>query len=1347
MKANGFMLPAALVLLAFGWPHYARGDDRLQILRNGGFEEDEMTLRGEPASSCGGYSNDQWFNMQDLFPDGWTWPGALVPGVFGAAGQSEWPRPEATLDRTVRRSGNQSLRLQGKAVKLDQSFEWNVLNDLYRDAPTPETVIAPLLVKPGFFQEVVLEGWAKTKDIPADGKPTVTLGLVGLAETSIELAKGTSDWQRFEVRLPAEAQLAGHARNNAARGSSINVQVAYASPSGAGQVWLDDLAVSVAARSEPNLLPNASFESVVRAGQASAPDGRGTEMSGAASLPGQAPFPEGWSRSSKWTYLPAPYYYVWNNWQHFSGQGRGTPRIDSLVARSGQRSLRFDLLGGDEYAIQSSAIALNQQEARPMEVTAWVKADRLRHFDLILVDENGLRLPANTTLTYWGGHVAGTHDWIGVRKIFQGSAPVKSVRLRIGARGFNGTTTTDIGHWPAFNQVSTVWVDDATVRELYASPAELAARSVAVPANSEPAGVVRLGNLDLGERLYGANEVTAQVRNVRATTVEVALAVQLVTPNGVEIKAHRGNAVAINPGGSASIAAPYILTELSPSWRKPGRMRLALIVDGKPAGSETYSYGTWPVIANVRPSKACLDQTENPILVAINLGVSKQTLATARGLNIEVIDRRTGKSVVSQELPNIPAAIAAAKIQDAAKDRFYFYTPRAGLLDHRNLILTELDISQLPLRPWNDPESDWILRVTAKGQSGDVFRADSHPFARLTKMDEVLEPIREVTIDPVGKFYRVNGKPFFPLAQSHGNGAANGGAPPSRSVYFNSDHIKVNGLNGAARWSGIKVIHPNWEKDKVYGPMLMSGTSAFIDKDTKVLKTLLPALEQNRIMVANIFGDGTLQPIELLNQSPAVLAYFTTFNEAILEVVSTPEHLRAESEYADAARKKLNRPIGIMDNHSQYYPWHDDDRLLDHFDVLYMEREAGALFRPELTLRNWMKRKQRWVILDLPQTYENVPFARERYRALLNTLNGARGWFGIQGCADPSLYRSLGGELRYIFTYLSANQGMLHPRAPDGVNAKAWKKDSRVLVIAEQHNPVPHGRWTWKQIDGRRAHRGDSAHLVTPVKHGYAIHGYNDDIYREVAKGTSIAQEVYIPTDKKPQAIFLIVPGNGDFNHVAYWGDFNHDEFRNKKVDAFLAAECYSSSAYGINWYRGNIDTWPAYQAAHRFPASAFVRMGDLPTAGGWIKLTVPLERLNLVGRAIDGLMFMTSGGGEAWWSKSALARDGQELATLLDGRIGRDPRSFRETSFALPGLTSGTIRVVGENRTLEMLDGKWTDDLHGEDLFDCLKDGYLGDGISYGRPIDALPESLELGYTYDESPRCIRVYEVIPRK
>ena len=1342
MRLPSLTIAVAAAVSSVGLSQRALCDERLQVLRNGSFEEDEVTLRGEPASSCGGYHNDQWFNMQDLFPDGWSWPGVLVPRVFGAAGQSEWPRREVTLDKSVRRSGAQSLRLEGKAATVDQRFEWNTLNDLYRDDTAGP---APLLVKPEFFQEIVLEGWAKTKDVPQDARAIVSIELAGLPPASVELAKGTTDWQRFELRLPKAPQVHAYAKNKAAVGGTLAVNVSYSSPSGAGQIWLDDVSVSPETRREPNLLANASFEAVVPSAQAPPPDGRGTELSGAAALPAESPYPEGWTRLTKWTYLSGPYYYVWNNWQHFLTEGRGTPRLDSLVSHSGQRSLRFDLLGGDEYSIQSAAIPLHQREARPLEVTAWIKADRLRHFDLILVDQDGRRLPSNTTLTYWGGHLGGTHGWVALRKVFQGFAPVKSVRLRIGARGFNGTTKTDIGHWHAYNQVSTLWVDDAVVREMYSTPSELAQREVPIPAAVAPSGAIRISDLDLGERLFGENEAAAVIHNGRAAPVSVALEVQLTTPSGKQRAAQRGGTVSIAAGGSGSVTAPYALTELSPSWRKPGRIRVALVVDGQAIGSEAYGYGTWPVLANIRPSKAFLDQTENPILLAINLGVTKKTLGTVKRLAIEVLDRRSGKSVLSQEIADVAAAIATAKIQNAANDRFYFYMPRAGLLDHRNLILKELDISALPLRPWHDPESDWVVRVTGKGDRGDVFTSDSHPFARLSTMDEQLEPIREVTIDPVGKFFRVNGKPFLPLAQSHGNGAGLGGAPPSRSVRFGPEHIKVNGLNAMARWSGKKVLDTNWQKAKVYGPMLMSGTSAFHGKDAALLNKLLPALAQDQIMVAATGSDGALESVDVVNNSPSAIAWLTSFSEAILEVVSTPEHLKEEAAYADAARRKLNRPVGIMDNHSQFYPWHDDDGFLDSFDALYLEREAGAMFRPELALRNWMKRKQRWVVVDLPQTYENVPFERERYRAILNMLNGARGWFGIQGCADPSLYRGLGGQLRFIFSYQSANQGTVQPKAPAGIHANAWKKDDRFLVIADQHNPVPHGRWTWTQIDGRRAHSGVSSHLVTPVKEGYAVHGYNDDVYREIGAGDAIEQDVYIPPDKKPQAIFLIVPGNGDFNHVAYWGDFDHSDFRRRKLDAFLAGECYSAAAYGINWNRAAVDTWAAYQAAHRFPASAFVRMGDLPATGKWTTLNVPLERLKLTGRAVDGLMFMTSGAAAAQWGKSVLVRSNGTQDVMIDGRIGRDPESFRNTVFTLPGLSgSGTVRVVGENRTLKLTAGHWTDDLHGEDLFDCLREGWLGDGISYGRPIDSLPEALELSYTYDNSPRCVRVYEII---
>ena len=158
--------------------------------------------------------------------------------------------------------------------------------------------------------------------------------------------------------------------------------------------------------------------------------------------------------------------------------------------------------------------------------------------------------------------------------------------------------------------------------------------------------------------------------------------------------------------------------------------------------------------------------------------------------------------------------------------------------------------------------------------------------------------------------------------------------------------------------------------------------------------------------------------------------------------------------------------------------------------------------------------------------------------------------------------------------------------------------------------------------------------------------------------------------------------------------------------------------------------------------------MGDLPKPGEWTTLTVPVEKLgNLPGKVVDGMMFMTSGNGVAWWGKSVMVRkDGKEEA-MVDGRVGRDPAQFKQAALKIAGVTKGTIRVIGEDRTVPLVDGAWTDDLMGEDLYGFFGDGWLGDGITYGQPLDKVPDQLELSYSYDDSPRCIRVYEIIPGK
>ena len=1329
----------ALTIPLFSVP--ATAQQRLQLLRNGGFEEDELTLRGEPASSCGGYGNDQWYSMQDRFPDIWTWPGVYVPGVYSAGAQDEWPREEVALDDSQPRNGKYSLRIQGKRTRVQQSLAWHRLVDVYADVSGSNWRLTEhtdkLLIEDGLFADLTLGGWVRTSAIPEDARGTVTLALGRIGKGVFEMPKGSTDWTNFQVTLAAADQAKGVKKG--APGKALTVTLTYSSPSGTGQVWFDDLSLSLVERAGPNLMPNASFERAADGSRASPAGGRGAKASGARPLAADTPYPEGWSAPMKWLYLPPPTYYVWNNWQHFYSPCRGAPRVDRLVARGGSQSLRLDLLPGDEYALESSAITLNQTEARPIELIAWVRADRLRHLDFMLIDQDGRRAPTNPTLTYWCGQLSGTYDWVAVRRIFQGFEPIKSCRLRIGGRGFNGSTKADIGHWHAYNQVSTVWIDDLALREVSSTADELTRRGVKPPPPEAPKRAVRLASLELGERLFGENELTTRVQNDTGASASAAVEATLVTPSGKAQKARRGRTIKVGAGETAMATVPYSLTELSPSWRELGQLRVSLILNGDIAATETYRYGTWPVIANVRPSKAAVDETENPILVAINLGLARKTLAKVKSLSLRVVDRRTGKTALKTKIKDVPAAVASARITPEEKDRFYFYMPRVGLLDHRNLLLTELDISKLPTRPWDDPESDWVIRVSA----GRVFTADSHPFARLTEFSETLEPVREVTVDPVGHFLRVNGKPFFIMAHSHANGAANGRAPKSRSVSFAPERAKVNAMNGLFRWAGLDDTAKAWEAN-LYVPMLM----AIAPKADKVEESLEQLGEGKFTMAANMHHKPKPSTVAEVNANPGGLGIFVSMSEAI--VADTPD-LRAQAKFADALRKKLKRPLGIMDNHSQFYPWNaEEGGILDHLDLLFLEREEGSLFRPELSTRDWMKRSKTWMICDLPQTYENVPHARARYQALKNTLHGARGWFGIQGCADPSLYRLLGGELRHIFTYLSANEGGPEVMAPEGVTAKTWRKGKRVLVIAEQHNPVPRGNWEWQiGIGGRTspAHTGASRHLVTPVKEGYAIHGYNDDVYREVADGDSVRQEVFIDPEKAPQGIFVIVPGNNDFSHIAYWGEFDWNDFHEKRVDVFLAGECYSMAAYGINWSRSKDPVFLKYQAARRFPASCFVRMGDLPKGGEWATLSVPLDKLGLAGRVVDGLLYMTSGSGVAWWGKSTLVRKDGRREVMIDGRIGRDSELFEAATVRLAGASQGRVRVVGENRFLRMADGAWTDDLKGEDLYDNFGNGWLGDGITYRSPVDTVPEALELSYTYDNSPRCVRVYEVLPEE
>ena len=52
--------------------------------------------------------------------------------------------------------------------------------------------------------------------------------------------------------------------------------------------------------------------------------------------------------------------------------------------------------------------------------------------------------------------------------------------------------------------------------------------------------------------------------------------------------------------------------------------------------------------------------------------------------------------------------------------------------DLARLLLADLDVSRLPVLPFNDPQRNWFLRVTALDRAGKpMASADSAPFCRL----------------------------------------------------------------------------------------------------------------------------------------------------------------------------------------------------------------------------------------------------------------------------------------------------------------------------------------------------------------------------------------------------------------------------------------------------------------------------------------------------------------------------------------------------------------------------------------------------------------------------------------
>ncbi|HET6426793.1 MAG TPA: hypothetical protein VFJ30_00170, partial [Phycisphaerae bacterium] len=260
--------------------------------------------------------------------------------------------PVEAWDTAVSRSGGRSIRFDkpGQAsqlVRFAGEQHWRTGGAYYAMfLPMDERLADRLPRRP-----IVVGAWCRTSAVPAGQEPQLVVTVecavreggeklreVGRSRLvrSVSFAAGAQDWHWRQVRIDPklDPDLAGEAL----KGTPFYVTVALVSRCRTGTVWFDDAScVEPVEPAADSLLSNGGFEAL---------DANG--------------WPAGWAAPALWTWFRNT-YYTWTGWSH--GDSKvfwGAAAADRGVTFSGSASLRMTVLPGDNFAVASSPVTLNQ---------------------------------------------------------------------------------------------------------------------------------------------------------------------------------------------------------------------------------------------------------------------------------------------------------------------------------------------------------------------------------------------------------------------------------------------------------------------------------------------------------------------------------------------------------------------------------------------------------------------------------------------------------------------------------------------------------------------------------------------------------------------------------------------------------------------------------------------------------------------------------------------------------------------------------------------------------------------------------------------------------------------------
>jgi hypothetical protein len=1297
-------------------PSAAPAQTTRNLLRNGSFQDDWLTLLAANKNHHWCYSSE-FYNRRDFNPDTWFCKGS-------------WRWLNADAPR-----GQRHLILQGPDAQLTQRVNWVLVHDSRTmgsmadaggyPALQPQRSRSPLRL----VRDLTLRVRLKGKDVPAKagaielalcppGQLTLSdpmgSSVAPTAMASVPLPAGTYDWRWLEVQLPAAGWLKASqdaAAKNATEAAEVaksglvlpgTVSVAIRYQAAAGSIEVQQAELIEPSPAAPNLLPNGSFESADADG-----------------------YPVGWEQPVKYHHFPGRLYYLFNTWHNGAWDNRGPVTGDRLVAAVGSRSLQMIVAAGDEKSVASKPVVLNQKEPRLIEVSALVKTDRLCMLQIDAVSDKGERLDGFNFI-----HMApvsiGTDDWRLVRQVFRPRQPVQSLRLLLCARGVNGYALDDTGTQPQNNVVGTIWWDDVRLTEPESTAEELAARGARPVHEAAAIGAPRLDDLDLGERLLGDNVLSATLA-APAPGGTFVLQWEFASPSGKKSQ-FKSPPVAIPGGGRTAVRVPYVVTETCPAAYTEYCGRLTLLDDkGKPLSSSALWFSTWTTPIELKLGALYLLPQQKQF-VRMNLGLSAAAMANLRLVRLEVVRRGTGQ-VLGRAL-DVDASPAAIQAQQAK-------LPQGLRGDLTNLVLADVDVAMLPVQPFHDPQRNWFIRATARDTTGKVVAvAESAPFCRLGH--EPAQPaIQSVAIKDNLLF--INNQPWLPWGVVYGHvpvyhGPADPGAGkyldwhnlPAWSLYdrftaepYTRSRNDFNCLRYVAgSISDPKQLDKKWTEDNLY------CSSAFVVPDPVFGLDQLLARAGGKDKLDAYLAFCKNGPM-IVATAPGIEEAFGNFHDA------TPAQLQGLGQVVEYLRKATGKPV--MVGHGGYWNRFEFEKVR-FFDIY--DPETEPLYPANLHTDLWpLVHGKDKVIWLRPQMYEDVPYERWRFHVYVELMRGCRGWQIAHGPGDQSLFRGLHGELAFLKPIVAAKDPGPAVRIEPWIEHWSRRHDGKTYLIAATTRGITLGSWRWSEepaaekapvgrsrvTDGLHECRDEtnSYGADQPVERGPSIHGIqNLPSARAWPAGSKLVQWVRLDPRASPKNLVLLAKADGRWTHAAAWGPFDAGRLRKEPKLAYWFLLSFYRHARGfLGWDARLVEKALAY-----VPGQA-ADMGALPSAGKWVKLEVPLEKIGAVNAMLDGVGFLHEGG-RVWWGRTSLVGpEGNDLVVWGDA-VGLPSAALARTAIHVSGLKAGAkVRVLFEDRELTGAEGHFLDDFRGQDQYE-----------RYGGP------------GYGPEPVALHVYEIEPR-